>query len=680
MQGDPPAKAITPTGAVFLSYASEDAAAAERIAAALCAAGIEVWFDKSELRGGDAWDRQIRKQIHDCALFVAIISAHSDARHEGYFRREWRLAVERAGDIAEDVPFLLPVVIDGTKDVAARVPDRFREVQWSHLPERTPSATFVEHVRRLLSPEAAPSALSGAVPRSLPTPRHRARVWSRAWVVVATVVAAVAVGYFAFERLAPERAPPSAPVNAASTVAASFNPPPHSIAVLPFVNMSGDKAQEYFSDGLTEELLNALARTNELEVSARTSSFSFKDTKADISTIARKLNVGAILEGSVRRSGHTLRVTAQLNNAVTGFHLWSQTYDRDLGDVLKLQTEIATAVATALRVTLLGDVAAKIELGGTHNAAAFDAYLRGIEAYSRWQTKDLQKAIAAYTEATHLDPNYALAYAGRSLAHSDFASFQVTSTAAFSQELAKARADAQRALALAPELAEGHLASAYCSQNSLDFHTAQSEFDQARARAPSNAEILRMSGVFAVYMGHVDSGLASLRRAVVLDRLNPRAYFWLGEGLGMAHRYEEALAAYDQTIALKQDFWEAYGFRGNYLYLRGDLDRAQSSCTVRSGDWASQWCLALVYEKLGRRTDAEAAARGMAAPVGDTVAYQYVTIFAQWGDASKALEWLDTALRVRDPGLAGLKSDPLLDPLRNEPRFQAIERALKFPQ
>jgi hypothetical protein len=160
-----------PTGAVFLSYASEDAAAAERIAAALRSAGIEVWFDKSELRGGDSWDRKIRREIHDCALFMPVVSVHSDARHEGYFRREWRLAVERAGDMAEDVPFLLPIVIDATKDAMARVPDRFREVQWSHLPEGEPSPAFVERVRRLLSPESTSTMHPDAAPRSLTTPK-----------------------------------------------------------------------------------------------------------------------------------------------------------------------------------------------------------------------------------------------------------------------------------------------------------------------------------------------------------------------------------------------------------------------------------------------------------------------------------------------------------------------------
>ena len=196
------------------------------------------------------------------------------------------------------------------------------------------------------------------------------------------------------------------------------------------MNLSGDKEQEYFSDGLTEELLNSLAEIDGLQVAARTSSFSFKE-HPDIATVAHKLNVGAVLEGSVRRSGNTIRITAQLVNAVTGFHLWSKTYDRELRDLLKLQTEIATAVAGALKVTLLGDVAAKVELGGTRNPGAFDAYLRGAKANSSMRdSKDLPAAIAAYTEAIRLDPQYALAFADRSIALSAVAGEANTEVAA----------------------------------------------------------------------------------------------------------------------------------------------------------------------------------------------------------------------------------------------------------
>src|SRR5215470_5240315 len=240
-------------------------------------------------------------------------------------------------------------------------------------------------------------------------------------------VLAVALAYFVVDKFwiskhvrAPGPVTSSASETALARVAPAipvFAPPPHSIAVLPFVNLSGDATQDYFSDGLTEELLNSLAEVDGLQVAARTSSFSFKE-HPDIATVAHKLNVAAVLEGSVRRSANTIRVTAQLINTVTGFHVWSKTYDRDLGDVLKLQTEIATAVASALEVTLLGDVSAKIELGGTRNPAAFDAYLRGSKAYSTLhKANDLQSgtavyqsAAAAYTEAIRLDPNYALAF------------------------------------------------------------------------------------------------------------------------------------------------------------------------------------------------------------------------------------------------------------------------------
>ena len=415
--------------AVFLSYASQDAEAAQKICDALRAAGIEVFLDQSELRGGDAWDQKIRREIHDCALFIPVISANTASRHEGYFRLEWDLADQRTHMIARSRVFVVPVCLDATTQLAADVPESFQRAQWTRLPGGVTPAAFVERVRRLLSAEQSqgPTGTESPTARVSAAPTMRNSVlasWRSKSALLATIaVLVLALGYFAANRLVLSKR--GAEVAAApaleSASATAFNPPPHSIAVLPFVNLSGDKDQEYFSDGLTEELLNSLAEINELQVAARTSSFSFKE-HPDIATVAHKLNVGAVLEGSVRRSAHTIRVTAQLINAVTGFHVWSKTYDRDLGDVLKLQTEIATAVAGALKVTLLGDVAAKVELGGTRNPAAFDAYLRGEKtSSSRREAKDFLPAIAAYTEAIRLDPHYALAFAARSIAHSGVA-------------------------------------------------------------------------------------------------------------------------------------------------------------------------------------------------------------------------------------------------------------------
>jgi serine/threonine protein kinase/TolB-like protein/tetratricopeptide (TPR) repeat protein len=458
---------------------------------------------------------------------------------------------------------------------------------------------------------------------------------------------------------------------------AAFAPPPHSIAVLPFVNLSGDKEQEYFSDGLTEELLNSLSEIDGLQVAARTSSFSFKE-HPDIVTVAHKLNVGAVLEGSVRRSANTIRISAQLINAVTGFHLWSKTYDRDLGDVLKLQTEIATAVAGALKLTLLGDVAAKVELGGTRNPAAFDAYLRGAKVYnSMHEARELPTAITAYTEAIRLDPHYALAFAGRSMALSAYAEEAATGAR---ENFNKAQADARRTLALAPDLAEAHLALAWVSERgNLDFTQASEAYDRAVALAPGNAPVLRYIGLFSAHMGHFDAGVAATRRAVVLDPLAHESHYYLSWVLYLARRYEEAVEASTELISLEPDFKQTYGLRGLAYYGLGDPQSARASCETKPDHWASQQCLAVTYDKLGRHADAEAVLSKMKTAMGNSTAYQYATIYAQWGNRVQALEWLETALRLRDPGLVELKTDPLMDPLRNEPRFQAIERGLKFP-
>jgi serine/threonine-protein kinase len=524
-------------------------------------------------------------------------------------------------------------------------------------------------------------------------------------VLVPAVIATLAVlgfAYLALDKLwiSPKRsvvvqpvaseAQPANPRAAATPV--TFNPPPHSIAVLPFVNMSGDKEQDYFSDGLSEELLDDLSRINELQVAARTSAFSFKGKDTDIGTIARKLNVGTVLEGSVRRSVHRVRVTAQLIDALTGYHLWSQTYDRDLGDVLKLQTEIASAVASALRVTLLRDVAAEMKVGGTRNPAAYDAYLRSASAY--WQAtsaSDNESVRAGYQEAVRLDPNFALAYAEWSMALDGYAG-NFAHGPAVADFYRQARAPALKAVALVPELAEGHLALAIVQGVSLDFARASEEFQRAMTLAPGNARVLRDYGPFAVAMGRTDAGIAAARRAVALDPLNVNSHIQLSGALLSARRYDEALAAYQDGLSLrpKNDLWWAASGGQLIYYALGDFEKMRAVCEgVGEAVKDFQDCLALAYHKLGRQADAETALARFKALEGNAGAYGYATIYAQWGNTPKALEWLETALQVRNavcrrPSEAGeclinLKTDPLLDPLRQEPRFQAIERELKFP-
>ncbi len=251
------------------------------------AAGIEVFLDQSELRGGDAWDQKIRREIHSCALFIPVISANMASRHEGYFRLEWDLADQRTHMMARNRVFIVPLCLDATPEAGADVPASFRRVQWTRLPGGDTPPAFVERIRRLLSPELSPlSAVSGAT-AAIREPVRASRRSKPVLLALSAVVVFAALAYLVADRFWGSRHPGTSAGDTASRAtaepaAAAFTPPPHSIAVLPFVNLSGDKEQEYFSDGLTDELLNSLAEINGLQVAARTSAFSFKGKDNDI--------------------------------------------------------------------------------------------------------------------------------------------------------------------------------------------------------------------------------------------------------------------------------------------------------------------------------------------------------------------------------------------------------------
>ena len=334
--------------AVFLSYASEDAAAAARICAGLRAAGIEVWFDQSELRGGDAWDLHIRNQIRDCALFVPIISAHTQSRPEGYFRLEWDLADQRSHMIVRSKAFIVPVCVDRTPDRGAEVPESFVKAQWTRLPEGATTPAFCQRVAMLLSGSETSHRPASSSPGHAPAPAHRRLHWGAVVLLIALGIPTIGIIGWVASRLIPPPTRPSATANA--PVAAVTE---KSIAVLPFVDMSEKRDQEYFSDGLSEDLIDHLSRNPDLKVIARTSSFAFKGKNEDIRTIARTLGVANLLEGSVRKAGNELKITAELIRAADGVHLWSDSYERHLTDVFKVQEEIATSVVKGLQAKLL---------------------------------------------------------------------------------------------------------------------------------------------------------------------------------------------------------------------------------------------------------------------------------------------------------------------------------------
>jgi TolB-like protein len=668
---------------VFLSYASDDAAAAQRICQGLRAAGIDVWFDQSELRGGDAWDRAIRQRLKDCALFLPVISARTNARSEGYFRLEWRLAVERSHLMADDQAFILPVVIDDTAESGARVPDRFRERQWSHLPGGEASPGFVATVQRLLTdgqdavpataPErtaaaphgAAPSALPAAAARAGAAPRsRRAKALALALAGLVVALAAYAVGgrFLSGTKGAADAAPP---------VAAAVD---KSIAVLPFLDMSEKKDQEYFSDGLAEELLDLLAQVPDLQVAARTSSFYFKGKSATIGDIARTLHVAHILEGSVRKSGDTMRITVQLIRAADGFHLWSQTYDRNIRDVFKVQDEIATVVVGALKARLLTQEQ-KSRRHLTDNTEAHVQFLLGRSLRDRDTPDTNRQAVDAFLRAIRLDPDFAVAYADLSDAYWRLAD-QVTGDPA---DIERAVAAADKAIAMAPGLADGYAARAGLRVLCFyDWQGARADLDQALAREPSHAGALNLLAFLDGALGDVPRAIVAARRSVELAPLYEGFQRTLALLLIDSGQIAQADAVARKMLETAPGSTLALNTQAGVRLAQGDIPGALAVARQATGKYSSV-LTAIAEFRLGHAAAAQQALDALIAGNSATLAFQIAEVYAVRGEKDPAFAWLDRAIDQHDGGIVYLKRDRLLAGLRSDPRYADLLRRLKLP-
>jgi len=668
--------------AVFISYASDDREAALKICESLRGAGVEVWFDLSELRGGDAWDASIRKQIKNCALFLAIISKNTRARQEGYFRLEWKLAVDRSHLMSQERAFLLPVAIDDTPEDSDNLPDRFKEVQWVRLLGGGVPDSFIDRVNRLLGEVPAPAQISALAPPASATGARPSRSKGRSLLLgaaafILAVLAATGVHHYLNARtgVMQESAIAANPSSATAKIA-GFNPPEHSIAVMPFANMSGDPAQEYFSDGLSEELLDALSRLTGLHVAARTSSFSFKGKSITVTDIARALNVGALLEGSVRHDGTKVRISAQLISAVTGFELWSQTYDRDLKDVLKLQTDVAAAVIQSLRVKLIDDLPALVEAGGTHDPRALDLFFRAKALSGNQSLQNYNQMLELTTQAIRLDPQYADAYMTRANTESSLAGGWDPQER-IARRYAEARRDIERAIELAPQNGRYRAEYGTVLQNGyLDFRGAQVQFTKAEELAPNEVTSMASVANFQALMGRSAEATTTIRRALALNPLSPGAWGNSAAAFLYIGLYEESIKAADHVASLGSSVGEET--RCQALLALGRNEAALAAC--QPADTApKQAALAVLFNKLNRQSEAQAVLDQLVKENGDAAAYQYAGIYAQWGDMKTALKWTERAYEVKDPGLAFMKADPMLEPIRREPRFQAVVRKLNFP-
>ncbi len=429
-----------------------------------------------------------------------------------------KLAIDRSHLIAAERAFLLPIVIDNTLAADALVPDRFREVQWTRLPSGETPPEFVARVARLLrQDEPAGRAAVAAQPAAAIHPASLKQ--TNRVLPLAAAALAIAAGVFAVDRWvvshrsagAEVAAPAAHPASAPSTVV-----PDKSIAVLPFVDMSEKHDEEYFSDGLAEELLDLLAKVPGLTVTARTSSFSFKGKAEDIPTIARKLNVANVLEGSVRKSGRRLRITTQLIRADTGVHIWSETYDRDQDDVFKVQEDIARAVVEKLKLALLGDV--PVSAARTSNPEAYNLLLQGRYSVAFDTPKELEKAIDCYRRAIALDAAYAPAWAGMS-----YAIFRQVANGNVDVQTGQAQAmtAARKAAELDPTLPEAYTMIASIKMlEDFDWPGAREALDHALRLDPNNANALFSSAHLTMTVGKTDDTLAQFRDVLERDPLN----------------------------------------------------------------------------------------------------------------------------------------------------------------
>jgi TolB-like protein/Tfp pilus assembly protein PilF len=623
---------------IFLSYAHADKPRAQRVAAAL-QRDFTVWWDEL-IEGGSRFARSIDEALDAADAVVVLWSTNS-------VESDW---VRDEATHARDRHRLVPLSLDGTKP-----PLGFRQYQIIDLTHwrGRPDAPQMEAVRRAIEAALGQEPVERK-PSSAPVTRRKAMVGAGAAAAVATA------GAIAWK----------------TGLIGSSSASARSIAVLPFKNFTGDPSQAFLSDGLTEEVRSALARNAGLMVLAATTSNTVKDDAGDAKSIADKLGVAYLLDGSVQRDGDRVRVGTNLTNGKTGFSEWSQRVDRQLGDIFAFQSEIARSVSNALSVQMATDSPG---LGGTRDARALEAYLRGKALYNLAKDADTDRqARAEYEVAIAADPKFALAHAALSRVLASIAS-QSATAGELKPLYTAAEREAEQAISLAPTLPQGHLALGYSRfAGFMDVRGARRSYDKAYQLGRGDADIVLLCAIYMVRGRRYDEARDAIDRALALDPLNPRTHRAAGAISYASRKYPEAVGQYRRALQLNPKISVAHASMGDALMEMGRLNEARAAYEAEPSSMFRLRGLAILEHRAGNEAAAEKAFTQLVNEVGDAATYQQAEVMAQWGKPVNALMLLGRAKVIGDSGLSLIATDPLLDPIAKDPRFRRFVSDLGF--
>lgn len=487
--------------------------------------------------------------------------------------------------------------------------------------------------------------------------------------LIVAVLAVIVAGHFwlGIETSGQDAA---SPLIAESAVQLPAEYPKNSIAVLPFVNMSEDASNEYFSDGISEELLNLLARVHELRVISRSSAFSFKGKEVDIPTIARHLNVAHVLEGSVRKTDNRVRITVQLIDTRTDTHLWSRTYDRMLDDIFAVQDEIASAVVDELKVTLLGEVPTSKEI----DAEAYTLFLQARHLGNRGTASSTQQSIGLYQQAIEVDPDYAAAWAG--LANS-YLNLYLHGQLSRDKSTKLAREASQRALKIDPNHAPAH---AHLSRIELTYDRnlalAAQHLQHALSLEPTNSDILHRAIVLAYRLGRMEDAIRVGKFAVERDPANPESHYYLGFSYLWARHLDDAIVSFRTALMLSPEYTSAHYRIGVALLLQGKPQAALDDVLQEKHVAKHLEGMTIVYHALGQADKSDIALNELIDKYELNSAYNIAYLLAFRGENDRAFAWLDKAAQYRDSGLTQIANQPEFENIHDDPRWLPMLRRI----